>query len=226
MIRSKNIEQYKTQVKITAHQRQVLVGVMLGDANLYTQNNGRTYQLRISQSDQHRDYVYHLYDIFQDFVRTAPRRVERRSFCNSTPKGRWFFSTLAHHSFQFYGRRFYKNSVKRVPKDISRFLTARGLAYWYMDDGSLKSAQSKGVLLNTHGFTLKEVEHRSQVLHEKFALKAHPRKQSHQYKSQWKTYYQIYISGNSYELLCELIDPFLIPSMRYKFPIPRKQRKR
>lgn len=53
-----------------------------------------------------------------------------------------------------------------------------------MDDGSLKSAQSKGVLLNTHGFTLKDVEHLYQVLNEKLELKAHPRKQSHQYKSQ------------------------------------------
>lgn len=73
-----------------------------------------------------------------------------------------------------------------------------------MNDGSLKSAQYKGVLLNTHGFTLKEVEHLCQVLNEKFALKAHPRKQSHQYKNQcWaqplKIYYQISISGNSYE---------------------------
>jgi len=101
MIRSKNIEQYKTQVKITAHQRQVLVGVMLGDANLYTQNNGRTYQLRISQSDQHRDYVYHLYDIFQDFVRTAPRRVDRRSFCNSTLKAVGYDPHLLIIAFDF-----------------------------------------------------------------------------------------------------------------------------
>ena len=89
----------------------------------------------------------------------TPRRVIR----GSTPKGRMVFSTLAHHSFKFYGRRFYKKSVKRVPKDLYRFLTARGLAYWYMDDGSLKSAQSKGVILNTHGFTLKEVEQPSAV---------------------------------------------------------------
>ena len=133
------------------------------------------------------------------------------------------FSTLAHHSFKFYGRRFYKRSVKRVPKDLSRFLTARGLAYWYMDDGSLKSAQSKGVILNTHNFTLKEVEDLCRVLSQKFALKATPRKQRHQHKGQSKIYYQIYISGYSYELLRELIYPFLIPCMHYKFPTPRKR---
>nr|YP_009720776.1 putative LAGLIDADG endonuclease [Ostreobium quekettii]QGQ61988.1 putative LAGLIDADG endonuclease [Ostreobium quekettii] len=91
---------------------------------------GRTYQLRISQSDQHSHYVDHLYEIFKDFVRMVPRRVVRLSFSGSTPKGRWVLSTLGHHSLQFYGRRFYKKSVKCVPKDISRFLTARGLAVY------------------------------------------------------------------------------------------------
>lgn len=78
-MRSNRIEQYKTQLNLTTQQRQVLVGVLLGDANLFTQNNGRTYQLRISQGDQHSDYVYHLYEIFKDFVRMTARRVVRGS---------------------------------------------------------------------------------------------------------------------------------------------------
>ena len=68
-----------------------------------------------------------------------------------------------------------------------------------MDDGSLKSAQSQGVILNTHSLTLKEVEHLCRVLSQKFALKATPRKQRHQHKGQSKMYYPIYISGYSYE---------------------------
>jgi hypothetical protein len=36
---------------------------------------------------------------------------------------------------------------------------------------------------------------------------------------------QIYISGYSYETLRELIYPYLIPDMYYKFPTERKRRK-
>ena len=71
-----------------------------------------------------------------------------------------------------------------------------------MDDGSIKSKQSKGVILNTQGFTETEV-----------LLLCKIRKQ--------KDGNQIYISGHSYELLKSLIYSFIIDSMRYKFPKDR-----
>jgi hypothetical protein len=42
------------------------------------------------------------------------------------------------------------NYFKIVPLNIENLLTPRGLAYWIMDDGSLKN---KGLHLNTYGFT-------------------------------------------------------------------------
>jgi hypothetical protein len=49
-----------------------------------------------------------------------------------------------------------------------------------------------------------------------------PRRQKHQDKF----FYQIYISGKSYENLSVLILPYLIPEMLYKFPIKRSIRSR
>jgi LAGLIDADG DNA endonuclease family len=89
-----------------------------------------------------------------------------------------------------------------------------------MDDGSLKSKDSKGVILNTHGFSLEDVELLCSVLKEKFDLKAGPRKQKHRDV----LYYQIYISGHSFENLSKLIYPHIIPEMLYKFPRPRQVR--
>jgi len=83
-----------------------------------------------------------------------------------------------------------------------------------MDDGSIKSKYSKGCLLNTHCFTFKEVQFLCSILNDKFALQSQPRYQ--------KDGYQIYISGHSYELLHSLIYPYLLESMRYKFPTERK----
>jgi hypothetical protein len=83
-----------------------------------------------------------------------------------------------------------------------------------MDDGSIKSKQSKGVFFNTQGFTFKEVTLLSNILNDKYKLQTTLRKQ--------KQGYQIYVSGYSYERLRSIIYPYLINSMYYKFPVPRK----
>lgn len=83
-----------------------------------------------------------------------------------------------------------------------------------MDDGSLKSKESKGTILNTQGFTKTEVEFLIELLKTKFNLEAKIRSQ--------KDGYQIYISGHSYELLKSLIYEYLLDSMKYKFPLDRK----
>jgi hypothetical protein len=86
-----------------------------------------------------------------------------------------------------------------------------------MDDGSIKSKQSKGVFFNTQGFTFKEVLLLSNILNEKYSLITSLRKQ--------KEGYQIYVSGHSYENLRSIIYPYLIESMYYKFPSIRKIKK-
>lgn len=83
-----------------------------------------------------------------------------------------------------------------------------------MDDGSIKSKESKGTILNTQGFTKTEVEFLIELLKIKFNLEAKIRSQ--------KDGYQIYISGHSYELLKSLIYEYLLDSMKYKFPLDRK----
>ena len=211
-MRSNEIEEYKKGLKLTAEQRTVLIGLMLGDAHLETQNQGRTYRLKIEQSEAHVAYVRHLYRLFAEWVRTPPqaKKVTSRGHISRN----WWFQTLSHGAFRFYAHEFYREGRKHVPKLIHRWLNPRALAYWYMDDGSMKSAQSKGVLLNTQSFSLSEVERLCQVLQEKYCLKAKSRKQ--------RSGYQIYISGDSYERLRDLIEPYLIAEMHYKLPTTRQ----
>ncbi|CAG8448202.1 813_t:CDS:2 [Racocetra fulgida] len=64
------------------------------------------------------------------------------------------------------------------------------------------------VIFNTQGFSLPEVKFLCNVLQKKFVLG-----------------WQIYVSGKSYFRLRELIYPFLLPEMLYKFPPERKIRK-
>lgn len=211
-MRSKEIENYKQGLKLTARQREVLIGLMLGDAHLETQNKGRTYRLKIEQCEAHLAYVNHLYQLFAVWVRTPPqiKVVESRGHMSRN----WWFQTLSHSAFRFYAQQFYRDGRKCVPRLIHRWLTPCALAYWFMDDGSIKSAQSKGVVFNTQSFPLSEVQRLCQVLQEQFDLKVKPRKQQEGY--------QIYISGESYATFRELIEPYLITEMYYKLPPVRQ----
>ena len=211
-MRSRELEEYKKGLKLTREQREVLVGLMLGDAHLETQNNGRTYRLKVEQSEAHIAYVMHLYQLFAEWVLTPP---QVKVVCSQGRESRnWWFQTLSHSAFRFYAHQFYQDGQKRVPRLIHRWLTPCALAYWFMDDGSVKSAHSKGVLINTQAFSLGEVRRLCQVLQERFDLKAQPRKQ--------REGYQVYISGESYEAFRDLIEPYLIPEMRYKLPSARQ----
>ena len=205
---SRAIEQAKSSLKLNDTQRQVLVGVLLGDAHLETQNSGRTYRVKFEYSAKHGEYANHLYGIFKEWILT-PLQLKQ----DATHDDVWF-QTVSHSAFRFYAHQFYDEKRKCVPKLIHRYLTDRSVAYWFMDDGSIKSRESKGVLFNTHGFVRSDVQRLIDVLRTSFALEAKERRQ--------KDGIQIYISGKSYERFREIVDPHIHPSMQYKIPVDRK----
>ena len=210
-MRSQAIEEYKKILKLSEEQREVLIGILLGDAHLETQNQGRTYRLKVQQSVQHKSYVMHLYRLFQEWVRTEPQSkvVRTRGNCSEG----WWFQTYSHGAFRFYASQFYCDRKKKVPELIHKWLTPAGIAYWFMDDGSQKSSQSKAVIFNTQGFKVNEVERLCSVLNSKFRFKSKLRRQEEGF--------QIYISGESYELFKDIVEPHIIPEMKYKIPKAR-----
>lgn len=211
---SREIEEYKKTLKLTDLQREVLVGVLLGDACLETQNHGRTYRLKIEHGMSQASYARHLYEIFKAWTLKEPKLKEQK-IGNKTYQKLWF-NTVSHGAFRFYAQQFYRNGKKSAPKLLKRLLTERSLAYWFMDDGSIKSKQSKAVIFNTQGFKEQDVKKLVHILREKFSLEAKQRRQ--------KEGMQIYVSGHSYERFCELVIPFMIPEMSHKIPEKRKQK--
>ncbi len=210
---SRAIEQYKRGLRLTEAHQEILVGLLLGDGCLETQNGGRTYRLKIEQSARHEAYVRHIHELFSEWVLTPPRRRLSRA-SNGTITINWAFQTVSHEAFEPFGLQFYGGGRKRVPELIADWLTPRGFAYWFMDDGSVKSAESKGVVLNTQAYLAADVERLIEVLRSRFGLQAKIREQSDGP--------QIYVAGRSYERLGELIGPFLLEEMRYKMPRARR----
>lgn len=209
--------------KLTQIQCEVLVGILLGDASLQTESNGKTYRLRVAQSEQHKEYLFHLYEVFKNLTASPPKQ---HLFTDPRNPGkqfvRWGFSTTQQPCFRFYGQQFYagvgekKTGTKKVPKLIHRWLKPRSIAYWYMDDGAEKwKGRSLGVRFCTDSFVYQDVVRLAQVLQDRYPLKTSLQKKG----KGWR----IYVSSSSYTALGTLVLPYLVPSMLYKFPVPVTQ---
>ena len=212
-MRSRAIEEYKSTLQLSSVQREAIVGLLLGDACLETRNGGRTYRLKIEQSARQQAYIDHLYSLLREWVLTPPGARSKRA-SNGTVTVNLAFQTVSHSAFRFYAQQFYADGRKRVPELIGHWLTPRGLSYWFMDDGSLKSSQSKGVILNTHCFQQQDVERLARCLLDLFGLQVTPRRQPDGL--------QLYVSGRSFEIFSAIVDPYVIPEMRYKLPLARR----
>src|SRR6266481_5666601 len=100
---------------------------------------------------------------------------------------------------------FYLNGKKIVPLNIYSHLTAIGLAYWIMDDGS---KSGKGLHLNTYSFNQESIDRLLYVLQYKFELEC-----SIHIHSKGS---RIFIPSKSMPRLRDLVNPYIFPSMLYK----------
>lgn len=209
-MRSKEIEEYKLNLKLSDEQKEIVVGLLLGDGHLETQNRGRTYRLKIEHAMYQKEYVQWLYKIFKDWVRTAPK--DRTQTVLGIRYDKCGFQTLSHGAFRFYAQQFYQNKKKVLPKQVQKWLSPLAMAVWFMDDGSMKSDRHRALILNTQSFSKSEVLRLREILKEKYGIEMALRKQS---RKQIEIYQLITLKGSA-EKLVEIIKPYIVPLMRYK----------
>jgi len=209
-MRSRILEDYKKGLKLKLRQRRILVGLLLGDGHIEQPYSTPRARLRVEQREDVKEYVSWLYENFQEWVHRSVRI--RTKFLKSTGKTYQYheFTTYAHEEYLPYRQLFYPAGKKVIPENIDTLLTPLGLAVWFMDDGSIKSHECRGRIINTHSFTENEVKRLCSVLNKKFELNAWPRYQ--------KDGIQVYISAKSADTLATLLTPYILPVMRYKLP--------
>ena len=208
---SREIEERKEKLKLKPIQREILVGLLLGDACLQTQNRGRTFRLKIEHSLFQKEYVDWLYQNFREWVRTPPKikkkKVRKKKYLN------YGFETLSVGDFRFFAQQFYdKDGKKRIPRMIKKLLTPRGLAVWFMDDGSIKSRKHRGYNIHTLSFSKKDQRLLQKALRDHFGIKTSLHRQKKYKETKWR----LYIRGESGEKFRKLIEPFIISSLKYK----------
>jgi len=73
-------------------------GLILGDVSIQSQNKGKTYRLKFEWSDINKDYAFHVYDLFKEWILTEPK-AQTRINSNGNEVVTWRFQTFSHEAF-------------------------------------------------------------------------------------------------------------------------------
>jgi hypothetical protein len=155
------------------------------------------------QGKNRREYVDWIWEIFKEWVLKHPSYDKKR---NS-----WKFYTISHSEITEYRKIFYRGSKKIIPAKIDNYLKdSLSLAVWFMDDGASKE-EVRAYTISTHSFSKGDNKKLIQCLRKRFNLNVH---------LHWDGKgNRLYIPVKEAPKFENLILPYIIPSMKYKFPL-------
>ena len=192
--------------KLTNEQKSLIIGSILGDGYIRQLPGRADAFLEINHSNKAQQYVDYKYNILKNICESEPK--ERYTDELKTKKAYRFF-TKQNKEITILYNQFYKNNKKIIPRDLE--LNAMIMAIWYMDDGSktqnkLNSANIN-IYLNTQQFSLNDQKYLLFLLR-KIGINARLNKD--------KIYYRIRILKDSVPVFMQMIDKYIIESMKYK----------
>lgn len=196
----------KKEFTINQRQRSILTGLLLGDGHLEAVTRDRTYRLKVEHSLKQKEYVDWLYGEFADFIRNEP--YTKIKSLNGKQFPSCGFTTCSSGLFRFYAQQFYVGRKKIIPKLFAKLIDPLALAIWFMDDGSFKSIHHHTYIIHSVGYTKSDLEAVKKVLEKKFGIKVALHKQY----DRWR----IYFLSETADEFKKLIEPYMIPSMKYK----------
>src|SRR5439155_6719480 len=165
-------------------------------------------RLRFEQSIIHEDYINSLYKFFSSYCNRVPMfKIHAADKRTGKVYSSIYFSTYSLPCFNEYYDLFYLDGRKIVPQNIGELLTPQSLAFWIFDDGDWDKANQR-VRLSTNAFTLAEVNLLADVLNKNYELKCRVNKHF--------SGYIIIIPAYSIPRLRTLLEPHMLPTMRYK----------
>jgi hypothetical protein len=202
-------KKYKEECELTLVQKEVLVGVILGDGLLEKLNDRSNTRLRVDNSYPEQElFVIKLREIFDSIVNMPPKVLTRTDKRSSKITQSIYFWTLTLPCLNYYHSLFYNNKIKCIPSNIGELLTERGLAFWLMGDGMYRKDR-EAVVICTDSFTLEDTELLKTVLIEKFELTVSVQKRR-------ENVYRLYIQKKSINKLIDLVKPYFVTRMFYK----------
>lgn len=205
-IRLKNFE--KKRISLSKNLEEILIGLLLGDVYAQKRTTRGNANLHFEQGIGHKEYLFHLFELFKHHCRSEPR-ISDRLPDKRTGKiyTRVQFITYSLPCFNELYFSFYPKGKKTVPLNIEERLTLLGLVYWICDDGSF-CKKHKYIRLATNSYTLQEIDLLLGILKNKFDLSC--------YAIQDRSGYVITISARSVIALQPLLKPIMPSMMMHK----------
>lgn len=183
---------------LTSTQNAILVGSLLGDGALRRQGNRLNALFEVNHAYKHRAYVDWKWQHFQEYILTGPKARAGKG-----NRIAYRFTTRSLPLFTSYHDWFYGTGKKYVPTDLK--INPLSLAVWFMDDGTrIRSAY----YLNTQQFTMEEQLFLQQLLLKTFGLTSALNRD--------KQYFRIRVSTESSLKMRKIIEPYVLPILRYK----------
>lgn len=191
--------------------RSAIIGTILGDSSLCGKKNKT---IVTGHSPQQLEYLQHKKELFESFC-SAGVRIKKAEGMDHEFYRLW---TTTHHRYTALFSLIYASNRKTItPKLLSKFDEV-GLAYLFMDDGCKEAFFDKKYnkkILKSYKFSLNsfsqdEVQLLSDWLLEKFSI------HSKVYLDRGKYPYLRISQKESKELFLNLIEPYVIDSMKYK----------
>ncbi len=193
---------------LSKQQLDILTGLMLGDGNLEF-NGYKGTRLQVKQSAEKKEYVFWLYNQFEDITKTPPQL--------RTDTNQWYFGTRAFENLEEFRKLFYVDHKKVIPRNITElFQSPLTLAVWFMDDGRLDYREKSHYAyhISTDSFTESEVQVLQKLLLERFGIVA----KTYLSLCRGKLYPKLYIGKEGRDVFTKTIESYLLPCFRYKLP--------
>jgi hypothetical protein len=122
----------KAHLKVSNSLHEIIIGSMLGDLTVEKPNLNCNARMQFKQSIINKEYIEHLYELFQEFCGSKPLVMSK--FDNRPNKNKEYsaikFQTLSLPCFNIYRELFYNSEGQKIlPPNLEDLLTAKGLAY-------------------------------------------------------------------------------------------------
>lgn len=196
------------EIPLTKQQREIIIGNILGDGCLEF-NGFLGSRLQIKQAERYKDYVFWLYERFNNLCKSNPKRKK--------DTGQWYFSTRHLNELTDLYKLFYFKGKKRIPNNISDLLTSNlSLAVWYMDDGCLdyRPKNHYAFILDTDSFSFRGVTQLRKVLSDNFGIKSTVQNST----CRGKNYPRLYMGRGGRDRFLQLVRFHILKCFPHKLP--------
>ena len=190
----------------------LLIALAIGDGHIAKRQKSTMYgEFMITHSIHQQEYITYKRDLLHSLVGGNLPKISEYTRKNTGYKELYF--SKAHKYFRVIRKWLYKADKKVISRYILNKLTPEAIAIWYMDDGNLSKKKRDGRM---RGYTL--------------TLSTQVSKEENQvmidyFEDVWNIKFFQIKKGNQYALcmgtaearkFTKLVEPYVIPSMRYK----------